>query len=281
ANRRWIPAEFEEGDFVYVSTKNITMPKGLAQKLSPKFIGPYQITKAKDNESFELNLSPSLKRRGIHNVFHASLLREHVLNDDRLFPGHLDTQISEADGEDREWAVDQIVAHSGARKGALFKILWKSGDKSWLPYAQISHLRALDEYLEAMGIDSITNLPKGSGTPPKSDPQIFLGSIKFTLDFDNNLSSDFESSSAMAVPVPEVLNDPPIATGGCDPSRATTATGKLANLKINVGGNKFLFQEINGRDYQYPSQADHNLMLTVIPPLMRLNLQFDATACQG
>ncbi|KAH0578783.1 hypothetical protein H2248_002980 [Termitomyces sp. 'cryptogamus'] len=66
----------------------------------------------------------------------------------------------------------------------------------------------------------------------------------------------------MAVPVPEVLNDPPIATGGCDPSRATTATGKLANLKINVGGNKFLFQEINGRDYQYPSQADHNLMLT-------------------
>ncbi|KNZ81407.1 hypothetical protein J132_00645 [Termitomyces sp. J132] len=104
-----------------------------------------------------------------------------------------------------------------------------------------------------MGIDSITNLPKGSGTPPKSDLQIFLGSIKFTLDFDNDLSLDFESSSAMAVLVPEVLNNPPIATGGCDPSRATTATGKLANLKNNVGGNKFLFQEINGCDYQYPS----------------------------
>ncbi|KAG5333136.1 hypothetical protein C0989_006256, partial [Termitomyces sp. Mn162] len=120
-----------------------------------------------------------------------------------------------------------------------------------------------------------------SGTPPKSDPQIFLGSIKFTLDFNNDLSSDFESSSAMAVPVPEVLNDPPIATGGCDPSRATTATGKLANPKNNVGGNKFLFQEINGCDYQYPSRADHNSMLMVIPPLMRLNLQFDAAACQG
>ncbi|KAH0578546.1 hypothetical protein H2248_003693 [Termitomyces sp. 'cryptogamus'] len=65
----------------------------------------------------------------------------------------------------------------------------------------------------------------------------------------------------MAVPVPEVLNDPPIATGGCDPSQATTATGKLANPKNNVGGNKFLFQEINRRDYQYPSQADHNSML--------------------
>ncbi|KZT66683.1 hypothetical protein DAEQUDRAFT_640611, partial [Daedalea quercina L-15889] len=45
ANRRRRPAPFESGDLVYVSTKNISLPRGLARKLALKYIGPYLVTK--------------------------------------------------------------------------------------------------------------------------------------------------------------------------------------------------------------------------------------------
>ncbi|KAF8808863.1 hypothetical protein BYT27DRAFT_7056133, partial [Phlegmacium glaucopus] len=42
-NRKRQIVPFKEGDFVYLSTKNITFAKGLAKKLIPKYIGPYKI----------------------------------------------------------------------------------------------------------------------------------------------------------------------------------------------------------------------------------------------
>lgn len=41
ANRKRKDAPFIEGDLMYLSTKNITLPKGRARKLAPKFVGPY------------------------------------------------------------------------------------------------------------------------------------------------------------------------------------------------------------------------------------------------
>ncbi|KZV69391.1 hypothetical protein PENSPDRAFT_542373, partial [Peniophora sp. CONT] len=34
-----------DGDLVYVSTTNLTLPKGRATKLLPKYVGPYPIVK--------------------------------------------------------------------------------------------------------------------------------------------------------------------------------------------------------------------------------------------
>lgn len=87
ANQKRQVAPFEKGDLVYLSSKNITFPKGLARKLIPKFIGPYRILKDFGNFSYQLELPSNLKQRGVHDVFHASLLRIHHPNDDRLFPG--------------------------------------------------------------------------------------------------------------------------------------------------------------------------------------------------
>jgi hypothetical protein len=86
-NRKRQLVPFKEGDFVYLSTKNITFARGLAWKLIPKYIGPYKITKDFKNQSFKLELPMHLKKRGVHDVFHSSLLRIHAPNDDRLFPG--------------------------------------------------------------------------------------------------------------------------------------------------------------------------------------------------
>ena len=109
ANRKRRTAPFKKGELVYLSTKNISFAKGLARKLLPKFIGPYRIVDDFTNSSFRIDLPDHLKRRGIHDVFHASLLHEHVPNDDRLFPGRMDTQIGNTPDTEGEWAVDRIL----------------------------------------------------------------------------------------------------------------------------------------------------------------------------
>ena len=174
ANRRRQNVPFKEGDFVYLSTKYIKFAKGLARKLVPKYIGPYKITKDFNNYSYRIELPTHLKKRGVHDVFHSSLLRIHVPNDDWLFPGRMDTQLGDGPDSNDEWAVDRIQSHAESGENAVFEILWKSGDLTWMPYHQIKHLPALEVYLELMGTDDISKLTAGKGKPPQ-DPQVFLG----------------------------------------------------------------------------------------------------------
>lgn len=162
---------------MYLSLKNISFAKGLARKLIPKYIGPYRILQDFNNSSFKLDLPSHLKRRGIHDVFHVSLLREHIPNDDRLFPGWLDTQIGDTPEIEGEWAVDRILSHAGSKADTIFEIKWKSRDVTWLPYYQITHLQALTEYLDLLGERNIHKLPKGTGKPPREAPQLFLGAV--------------------------------------------------------------------------------------------------------
>ncbi|KAF8324731.1 hypothetical protein F5887DRAFT_1022767, partial [Amanita rubescens] len=124
-----------------------------------------------------MSLPADLKRRGIHDVFHASLLRIHRSNDDRLFPARSEAHVFGSDENTQEWMVDRITAHAGSRHDAVFELRGSSGDITWLPYHQISHLRVMQEYLEALGLSSISALPEGSGTPP-DDEQIFSGAVR-------------------------------------------------------------------------------------------------------
>jgi hypothetical protein len=72
---------FVEKDLCYISTKNISFPKGYARKLVPKYIGPYRIVEDFGNFSYRVELPTHLKWRGVHDVFHASLLKIHKPND--------------------------------------------------------------------------------------------------------------------------------------------------------------------------------------------------------
>ncbi|KIJ60876.1 hypothetical protein HYDPIDRAFT_138640 [Hydnomerulius pinastri MD-312] len=114
----------------------MSLPKGTARKLVPKFIGPYRITKDYRNNSYLVDLPSRLKQRGIHPVFHSSLLRIHVPNDDRLFPGRLETQVADFGEIEPEWSVDKILSHHGKGVDAIFEIKWSTGDVTWLPYTQ-------------------------------------------------------------------------------------------------------------------------------------------------
>jgi hypothetical protein len=83
ANKKRSIADYKEGDLVYLSTKNISLPKGLARKLAPKYLGPFAITKVlREGATYQLDLSEELVKRGINPSFHASLLKPHFPNDD-------------------------------------------------------------------------------------------------------------------------------------------------------------------------------------------------------
>ena len=106
-NRNRQLAPFKENDLVYLSTKNITFLKGLAQKLIPKFTRPYKVLRDFKNQSFLLDLPAHLKQRGVHNILHAAL-QIHIPNEDQLFPGQMDMQLTVGEGSEGKWAVDKI-----------------------------------------------------------------------------------------------------------------------------------------------------------------------------
>ncbi|KAJ3474431.1 hypothetical protein NLI96_g12462 [Meripilus lineatus] len=162
ANKHRRDAPFKENDLVYLSTKNLKPPKGRARKLIPKFLGPFRILKViEPGATYKLELPQELKARGINDAFHASLLRQHIPNDDRRFPGRLPHQIPGFGEHPKEWIVDRIISHSGKGSDAEFEVQWSTGDITWVPYHDIKHLQAFDEYCEALGITQIGQLQTG------------------------------------------------------------------------------------------------------------------------
>ena len=64
--------EFEVGDMVFLK---VALMKGVMRfrkkgKLSPRFVGPFEILKRIGKVTYELSLPPTLA--GVHNVFHLS-----------------------------------------------------------------------------------------------------------------------------------------------------------------------------------------------------------------
>ena len=72
------PLEFEVGDHVFLKV----MPKrgvvrfGKRGKLSPRFIGPFEILERVGTVAYQLALPPSMS--GVHEVFHVSMLRKYT-----------------------------------------------------------------------------------------------------------------------------------------------------------------------------------------------------------
>ena len=160
ANRKRTEAKYKVGDLAYLSTKSISLPKGRARKLAPKYLGPFTITKIlKEGATYQLDLSDELIKRGINPSFHASLLKPHVPSDDRRFPGRLPSQIPGFGEKSDEWIVEAIVAHHGRGTRSEFEVLWKAGDKTWAPYREVAHLIAMDRYCELMGVEDPHDLP--------------------------------------------------------------------------------------------------------------------------
>jgi len=78
ADKRRRPLEFQAGDHVFL---RVTPTTGIgraikSRKLTPKFIGPYQINRRIGLVAYEIALPPHLAN--LHNVFHVSQLRKYI-----------------------------------------------------------------------------------------------------------------------------------------------------------------------------------------------------------
>nr|KYP50015.1 Retrotransposable element Tf2 [Cajanus cajan] len=70
--------EFKEGDHVFLKVTPCTgVGRALKScKLTPRFIGPYQIHKRIGEVAYQIALPPSLSN--LHSVFHVSQLRKYI-----------------------------------------------------------------------------------------------------------------------------------------------------------------------------------------------------------
>ncbi|XP_073015543.1 uncharacterized protein [Primulina eburnea] len=80
ADVRRRPLAFEVGDHVFIKIAPLkgVMRFGKKGKLSPRYIGPFEILDKIGDRAYRLALPPDLDR--IHNVFHVSMLRKYLAN---------------------------------------------------------------------------------------------------------------------------------------------------------------------------------------------------------
>jgi hypothetical protein len=114
ANRKHRESEiYAADDRVSLSRQNLTLPKGRARKLVPRYIGPYCVLEANNKAStVTLELPDDLKNRRVSPTFHTNLVRWYIANNDDLFPkreakSFYDFGVT----ADEEWLVDEIIVH--------------------------------------------------------------------------------------------------------------------------------------------------------------------------
>jgi len=80
ADKRRRPLEFNEGDHVFLKVTPKLGLRGVfrTKKLSPRYIGPFQILRRIGPAAYQLALPPVMS--GLHDVFHVSQLKKFILN---------------------------------------------------------------------------------------------------------------------------------------------------------------------------------------------------------
>lgn len=128
ANRHRKDIVFNEGDSVWLSTKNLKTDRP-SKKLDHKMIGPFKVLRAHGN-AYTLDLPAHM---AIHSTFHASLLRKDP--GDPLPGQHQEPPPPIKIDDQDEYEVDDILAARlfGRGKRLQFKVKWKGypPDDAW------------------------------------------------------------------------------------------------------------------------------------------------------
>nr|KYP48073.1 Transposon Ty3-G Gag-Pol polyprotein [Cajanus cajan] len=134
ADKRRKPLEFVEGEHVFLKVTPISgVGRALkARKLTPRFVGPYQIIQRVGSVAYRLALPPSLSN--LHDVFHVSQLRKYVHD-----PSHVveldDVQVKENLTFEKlpVVVVDHQLKELRGKYIPLVKVLWDTatGEATW------------------------------------------------------------------------------------------------------------------------------------------------------
>jgi hypothetical protein len=108
---------------------------GKKGKLSPRYIGPYEILERVGKVAYRLALPPDLSR--IHNVFHVSMLRKYVHDPSHVLtyqPMGLDEHLTYE--EEPVEILDRKEQVLRAKRVPVVKVRWRSqskGTATWEP----------------------------------------------------------------------------------------------------------------------------------------------------
>jgi transposase InsO family protein len=102
ANSKRRDVQFEEGDWVLLSSKNLRFKQG-SPKLLPRWVGPFQVAKRVGTQAYELILPARWK---IHDVFHVSVLERYRTDGSVQPPPPADLL-----GDEVEYEVERILDH--------------------------------------------------------------------------------------------------------------------------------------------------------------------------
>jgi hypothetical protein len=126
-DRRWKPLQFVVGDQVYlkVSPTKGVQQFGIKGKLSPRYIGPYEIKETCGPVAYQLKLPPHMS--AIHDVFHVSQLKKCVCLPTEVLPGpELEIEPDLSYQEHPVKVLDQKERSTRARSIQMYKIQWSN-----------------------------------------------------------------------------------------------------------------------------------------------------------
>lgn len=138
------------GDRVLLSTDGLQLRNN--SKLSARFIGPFRVTGAVNDNAVTLELPPLLE--ALHPTFNISRLK--LYRDDAgRFPGR-PVSLPRPPAVDRDtngaprWEVDRVIAQRGSRNGRELLVRWKDygpEDDTWQPRSKL--VREVPDIVEA------------------------------------------------------------------------------------------------------------------------------------
>lgn len=155
ADKKRRSVEFEVGDHVFLK---VSPMKGVIRfgkkkgKLSPRYVGPFEILDKVGELAYRLALSPMMS--SVHNVFHVSMLRKYVKDASHV----IDYSIVEVN-EDVTYVkaplriLDRMTKQLKTTQVDLVKVLWSHQDKGDVPWELESEMRKKYPHLfeEEMG----------------------------------------------------------------------------------------------------------------------------------
>ena len=101
---------------------------GRKGKLSPRYIGPYEIVRRIGAVAYELDLPSDLE--SVHPVFHVSMLRKCIGDPSRIFPVD-DLQVTEqlSYNEQPVSILDRQVRRLRTKEVPSVKVLWRNNNR--------------------------------------------------------------------------------------------------------------------------------------------------------
>jgi hypothetical protein len=138
------PPVYVVGQKVWLSTKNIPL-RTVSNKLAPKFIGPFPVTKIISPVAVRLKLPPAYRR--VHSAFHVSKIKP-------VFHSHINPPVPVpppprlVDGE-TTYSVNRILDSRRRGRGFQYLVDWEGygpEERSWVPARDILDHSLIDDY---------------------------------------------------------------------------------------------------------------------------------------